>query len=328
MKNIRYLPPGLLGDKSSLTDKARTDVQNLSGAQPKVFLIQAFGAWGVIISMIVLAVHMNSIWMNIVAIVVIATRFNIFALLVHDQVHSLGFRGRYGDLIVNILAAYPIGITVEDYAQIHLLHHKYFLTEKDPDYSRKSGADWAFSMSKIRLIKLFLSDLLGLSFTKLLKGKHFKNADIFKRLNPSPKWARPTFYLLIAAILTYTQTWFFFLLYWILPLTTVFTAIVRLIAITEHNYNLPPASSVVETTPLILQKWWEKLLLPNLNFTLHIYHHYHPSVAHCNLPKVHEIYQREQLVNESNVFHGYWAYLKYLQTRKIDPITTYGKPAR
>jgi fatty acid desaturase len=315
MSQSNSLPPALLGDKKHLSDQARAEILNLTGAKPMTFLLQALGAWCIIILMIAMAININEIWMSVLAIIIIATRFNILALLVHEQVHSLGFRGKYGDLIVSLLAAYPIGLTVAGYAQVHLSHHKYFFTENDPDYLRKSGVDWTFPMSYARLAKLFLSDILGLSFLKLLKGKRLENADVFKRPNPSPVWVRPAYYLVIAALLTYTQMWHIFLLYWALPLLTVFTVIVRLGAITEHVYNLPGAS-VIDSSPLILLRWWEKLLLPNLNFTLHSYHHFYPSIAYCNLPKVHEIFQHEKLVNEKNVFHGYWAYLKYLQSRR------------
>jgi fatty acid desaturase len=307
------LPPALLGDQSKLSNEARTEIRDLSGARPGAFLAQAFGAWGVILGVTALALQMNQIWMSVLAIVIVATRFNILGLLVHEQVHFLGLRGRYGDLIVNLLAAYPlIGLTVENYAGVHLAHHKYFFTEKDPDFLRKSGAEWNFPMPGVQLAKLFLSDLLGLTFIKLLMGKRPDAAHGFRRPHPTPKWVRPVYFLAAAALLTYVGMWLVFLIYWVLPLMTVFPVIVRLGAIAEHIYDLPSAS-VADASPLMLQKWWEKLLLPNLNFTLHPYHHYYPGVAHCNLPKVHEIFRREKLVIEQNVFHGYWAFLKYLQ---------------
>lgn len=313
MSQPSTLPPALLGDQSRLSDEARIKIRDLSGARPIAFFSQAFGAWGAIIAVIALAVQIDHIWMSVLAIAIVATRFNILGLLVHEQVHFLGLRGRYGDWIANVLVAYPLlGITVEDYAGVHLAHHKYFFTEKDPDFLRKSGDEWNFPMSRVQLAKLFLRDLLGLTFIKLIMGKRLAEAHGFKRPHPTPKWVRPACFLVAAALLTYTGMWSVFLIYWVLPLMTVFPAIVRLGAIAEHIYDLPSAS-VVDASPLMLQKWWEKLLLPNLNFTLHPYHHYYPGVAHCNLPKVHEIFRREKLVIEQNVFHGYWAFLKYLQ---------------
>ena len=57
-----------------------------------------------------------------------------------------------------------------------------------------------------------LSDLLGVSFLKLLKGKDAKDVGIFKRPHPTPKWLRPVYYLIVAAALTYTGMWPVFLL--------------------------------------------------------------------------------------------------------------------
>jgi fatty acid desaturase len=131
---------------------------------------------------------------------------------------------------------------------------------------------------------------------------------------------------MVAAVLTYAGMWEVFLVYWVLPLVTVLPVIVRLGAITEHIYDLPGAS-VIESSPLMLQKWWEKLLLPNLNFSLHPYHHYYPGVACLNLPKVHTVFARENLVNEKNVFHGYWDYLKYLQRPQGKATVAGGEPA-
>ncbi|HNO74129.1 MAG TPA: fatty acid desaturase [Nitrosomonas mobilis] len=316
MNNLPYLPPALLGDKSSLSDQTRREIQNLSGAQPQAFLMQAIFAWGVIFAAMGLAIYVDSFWMTLLAIVIIATRQNILGLLVHEQVHSLGFRGRWGDIICNLLAAYPLGITVQGYANVHLSHHKHYFTDRDPDFLRKSGIDWIFPMAPLHLAKLLASDLLGLSFIKLLKGKKLTNSDVFKRPYWIPNWIRPFYYAALVIGLIYTQTWGVFLIYWLLPLMTILPVIVRLGAITEHVYNLPQAS-VNESSPLIILRWWERLLLPNLNFTLHAYHHFFPGIAYCNLPKVHEIFQRENLVNENAIFKGYWSYFKYLQLLPI-----------
>ncbi len=67
-------------------------------------------------------------------------------------------------------------------------------------------------------------------------------------------------------------------------------------------------------SPVIVNTWWEKLLLPNLNFTLHPYHHYFPAVSYSNLPRVHEIFMKEDLVNKGMFFKGYGAYWRYLTT--------------
>src|SRR5689334_19221720 len=227
MSRSRALAPALIGDKSSLSNEAREKIRALSGARPVAFLAQAAGAWAVILAAIAAAVYANTLWVTLLVIAIIATRFNILALLVHEQVHFLGLRGRYGDLVANLLVAYPLlGITVEGYAGVHLSHHKHFFTEKDPDFLRKSGVDWTFPMPTAHLVKLFLSDLLGLTFIKLLLGKRLEDASVFRRPNPTPKWIRPCYYLAVALGLTYTGTWPLFALYWVIPLVMIFPMIV------------------------------------------------------------------------------------------------------
>lgn len=92
-------------------------------------------------------------------------------LLMHEQVHMLGLRGRYGDSLANTLVAYPLGGTVEGYARVHLSHHQHYFSDRDPDFARKSGPDWTFPMPWDRLLRLVLSEITGLSFLKLVKGK-------------------------------------------------------------------------------------------------------------------------------------------------------------
>lgn len=319
MNKLITFPSALSGDKGSLSEQAHQEIRALTGARPMEFLLQATCAWAIIIASITLATYLDNIWITLTAIPIIATRFNILGLLAHEQVHQLGLRGRYSDSLANILTAYPLGMTVENYARVHLSHHKYYFTENDPDFLRKSGQDWTFPMRTEHLAKLLLSDLIGLSFLKFLRGKRLKNKPLYKRLHPTPAWLRPCFYAGAAIFLTYTGTWPIFLVYWLLPLLTIFPLIVRLGAICEHVYNLPGAS-VNESSPLIIPNWWEKLLLPNLNFTLHAYHHFFPGIAWCNLPKVHKIFKRENLVNEEAVFHGYLDYLEYLQTPRAENI--------
>jgi fatty acid desaturase len=308
------LPEVLRYGNEKLSPSVRVEIQALSGARPLAFLLQLGFAWIVMVGAIALAVHVEHWLISILVILVVATRHNVLGLLVHEQAHRLGLRGKYGDLFVNLFAAYPLLIlTVEGYAQVHLAHHKwYFDPEKDPDFIRKNGEEWSFPKRPLDLLKLFLVDAMGINTLKLMrsKGEHVP-AYAFRRPFFTPVWIRIAYYLLAVSLLTLTQTWSIFLLYWVVPILTVTQLIVRWGAICEHKYNLPHAS-VAESTPLIILSWWERLLLPNLNFAMHPYHHYFPGVAYCNLPKVHQIYLRAGLIYEQHVFNGYGAYLRSL----------------
>jgi fatty acid desaturase len=226
-------------------------------------------------------------------------------------------------LLVNLFAAYPLLVlTVEGYAQVHLAHHRDYFSEKDPDFLRKSGEEWSFPKTPRETTRLFLTDILGINTLKLIRGKSQTHQGFaFARRYRVPAWVRPIYFVVLAGVLTWTEAWGIFLLYWILPILTVSQLIVRWGAICEHKYNLP-SGSVPESTPLILLGWWERLLLPNLNFALHPYHHFFPGVSFSQLPKVHEIYCREGLLNYENIFLGYAAYLKFITRRRDHPSLT------
>jgi fatty acid desaturase len=312
------LPRALKGGKNALSKAARREIMNLSRRRPGMFLFHALLTWAVIFGSISLAVWADNLLVSLLVIFVIATRQNVLGLLVHDQAHCLGFKARFGDVITNIIAAYPLLVlTVEGYSKVHLSHHRHFFTRDDPDFLRKSGEEWHFPKKKSNLGKLFLRDLLGLNLWALIKGKKL-DVPVFKRPHPTPGWVRPTFYILVAVLLTLTGTWHLFLIYWVLPLLTFTQVFVRWGAMSEHIYNLPDASTE-ESSPIIARKWWGHLILPNLNFTLHPYHHYFPGVPFSNLQKVHEIFIREGLVEEANVFHSYWQYLRFLTTCVDEP---------
>lgn len=312
MQYSQSLPPALRGDKRALSLEGRKELDSLCGQSPRAFLKELILAWAVIIGVTVWSVHADNLWLTLLAIVLIATRQNVLALLIHEQAHCLGFKAKPGDLLINLFAAYPLLIvTVEGYSQIHLSHHRFYFSERDPDILRKTGPEWTFPMPANRLFWIFVTDLLGLNLYKMIKGKRpNKDYQLYKRPSKIPRWIRPLYYLVLVAALTFTGTWTIFFLYWVLPLLTVFQVIVRIGALCEHQYI--PATSVIESSPIIEPLWWEKWMLPNLNFNLHPYHHFCPGIPFDKLPQAHAIFLREGLVNETNVFNGYGAYFRYL----------------
>ncbi len=311
--NREALPPIIKPADPALEAEIRARVMGLVGARPLLFISQLIGAWCVVAVAITLAIWFESIWTSLLAIFLVGTRQNLLGLLVHEQVHRLGSRGRYGDLITNLFAAYPLLVlSVEGYAQVHLAHHKYFYTDKDPDYARKSGPEWSIPMSRQQLAQLFLSDIVGLNILRLIRSKKPETGgvrDEFHRRNPTPGWVRPTFWIIIAAALSYSGGWLYFLLYWILPLLTVTQCLVRLGALSEHKYNVN-STELNDSTHLIELSWWERALVPNLNFTLHHYHHMFPGLSFSTLPLIHRIYKEAGLLRQENVLHGYGDFLR------------------
>ena len=301
-----------LDRRQALSIEGKSQISNLAKRDPIPFLVQLILAWSIIVSAIWLALYLNNIFVNIFVIFIVATRQNILGLLVHEQVHCLGFKARFGDKFTNFFVAYPLLIlTIEDYSQAHLSHHKFFMSDQDQDLYRKSGKNWQFPMRTSHLLKLFLADIICLNLWKMIKGKKLNiDTNNFKRPNRSPNWVRPVYFLLMALIISYTHSWGIFLLFWVVPLLTFGQVILRWGAICEHQYI--HHAKIEECSPLIILSWWEKLLLPNLNFTLHPYHHFYPGVPFSKLPDVHQIFLKEGLIIEDHIFKGNISYLRFI----------------
>ena len=310
------LRPAVLADASALPTSARHEILAMSGARPARFAAELALVWLSVAGLIAAGVYFDNLAVTLLCAFLVATRQMVLALLLHEQVHRLGLRSKYADWIINVFAVFPLFVTtVEDYAKVHLSHHKYCFTKDDPDFIRKSGAEWTYPMKPRQLLGIVLRDLTGMNVLRLIRGKKAHATAEFTRRHPTPKWLRIGFFAAVAALLTVLGGWTVFLVYWVLPLLTVTQVMVRWIAVAEHEYNIEDGS-IHETTPLLQQTWWEKIVFPDLNFGLHAYHHMHPGVSFGNLPKVHAIYKREGLVDESAIFYGRGAYLKYLVSAK------------
>ena len=315
MNHALELRRALPRERDGLSAAAREEIARLTRPRPGRFVGEVALAWATIVGVIAIAVWAQSPWVSAAAIVLVGSRQLLLGFLIHEQTHCLAFKARHGDLLTNLLVAYPLlVITVEGYAQVHLSHHRYPFTERDPDFVRKSGPDWAVPVQPRRLLWLLTTDFLGLNVLRLIRGKRMANGGAsFLRPRPAPAWLRPVYLLGLAAVVTVMGGWTIVLVYWVLPLLTVTQVLVRWGALSEHLYNLEHAS-IAEASPIILPRWWEKILFPNLNFTLHPYHHYFPGLPFAALSRVHEIFRREGLVDERHVFRGNLAYLRFILT--------------
>ncbi len=299
-----------------LSANAKAEIKALSGARPKRFIATLVTTWLTIAGAISIAHYAQNIIVSLIAVYVVATRQNILGLLVHEQTHYTGIKTANGDLFVNLFAGYPLLVmNVENYAKIHLAHHRHFFTDADPDFVRKNGADWTFPMRPAKLAFLFLQDLVGIGIIRLLAQKSSSRPrnEEFKRKQPPYTGAKLGFVISVGIFLTLVGGWSIFLIYWIVPLITVLPLIVRWGAICEHLYGKKSAN-VEDCSPVIMPSTLGRIFLPNLNFTMHAYHHYFPAVSFANLPAVHEIFVREGLVQRDLVFSGQFSYLRYIVT--------------
>jgi fatty acid desaturase len=304
------LPTAVLGNPSDLSESDQQAIRLMSGSDPGNFLGTLALTWMLIVLAIAAGIYLDNWFVNVAVICFIATRQNVLGLLTHEQVHRNGMRSQLGDLITNLFCAFPILISLQGYRRIHLTHHRKYFSDLDPDYRRKQGKEWTFPQSARAFFTTLFCDLIGLSLISTVRGKAPDKSADPKAVGPNI-FLRLGYYGVIALALVYTNTWIYFLLFWIIPIATVLQVIVRWGAICEHRYNLVDPS-IQESTPLITPRWWEALLMPNLNFNLHVYHHWYPTVPFKKLPQVHRIFVANGLIKSEHVFDGYVDYLMFL----------------
>ncbi|MBV9508465.1 MAG: fatty acid desaturase [Acidobacteriia bacterium] len=306
------MPSPIIVRRADVPQELKRELQRLMRPAPKAFFLQWFWAWMLVGTSVYAAVHFHQLWLSILVVLFVATRQNVLALLMHEQTHRLCSRQKWADFFCELLVAYPLLVTLEGYRRVHLSHHAAYFTDSDPDYLRKQGEEWTFPQQTAYFFRTLLRDLAGLNVFKTLKSKGMSETASAAKANfAPPRWLRPAFFGALFLLLTLTHTWTVYLIYWLLPLCTVMQLFIKWGAISEHKYNLIHPS-VEESTPLIELRWWERLLLPNLNFTLHIYHHWYPTIPACHLPKVHQMFREASLVDDRYVYHGYGEFVRSL----------------
>jgi fatty acid desaturase len=300
---------------NALSSESRKRISQLSRPDPIGYAWRILKTWLTIVIAAYAAVHFHNFLVTLLVIFVVAGRQLALGLLMHEQAHYLGIKSRWGDLIANCFVAYPLlFVSVESYARVHLTHHKFYFSDRDPDLIRKSGKDWTFPMKLTSLLLLFLTDLFALNLIKTVIGKNIKIGTLnIKRLGPSYPWLKFIYLALAATIFTFTHSWNIFLLYWLLPLLTVLQVFIRVGAICEHVYI--PNAPLETSTAIIIPSWWESLIFPHLNFFYHIYHHYFSAVPFSRLPEVHRLFVKEGLIKNQYVFKSIIQYFRLLTSQ-------------
>lgn len=268
----------------------REVIAELSTLRSRSFLRMLATDWAVVLAAGAMFLRWSNLYALIPAVILIGGRQHAFFILMHDATHyrALGNR-RLADRVTNLLLAWPMGYSVEDYRTTHFAHHRSTNTEEDPDFLRRMGnVDWKFPMARGRFYGLFLRDLCGVSLLSEWLNAAWTRA---RRLVVSPprlSTVRPSpRQLMLAAVILVTIPFGVtgkVLLLWYLPMLTWTEAIVRFRNVSEH-FSLPQRELLHPTRTLVVSRPTSVLLgLRNANY--HVEHHLYPSVPLTRLPEL------------------------------------------
>jgi fatty acid desaturase len=276
-------------------------------------------------ALIAAAIAVSEIWWNpfvyVAAVVVIGSRINGLGGLMHEAAHWRGYANRKLNDFVGEIIALPTSTSMAGYRNSHFAHHRELNGEKDPDWTRNVGlAEFAFPAPRRTMWSHIGRYLAGLKLYSALAGFH-KNAetrDIPVALNR----ARLAFFVALLAAGIAFGFWKQILLYWIVPLMTVFLTIRYIRNVAEH-YAVEH-ENVLNETRTVLAPWWELWLIAPWGLNYHLEHHLFPGIPCFRLGEVHRLLMtREPYPQMAHITRGYFTGLLRDCAQTADP-----KPAR
>jgi fatty acid desaturase len=244
------------------------------------------------------AIWTGSVPVYVVAVIVIATRQQALASLMHEATHGRLNTSRFvNDLIANLFCAVPTGLVLSRYSDDHIYHHRAPNTNDDPYWVIFQANPKAWNWPKTRSAgwKLLISDAVGLntwmSSREIANWLPWRNHfSTEKKPVPITTMERVTVYSVyagMAVLLTLTHMWVPFAILWLFPFLTLTQIFIRIRAISEHSAL--DVTEGTEATRHIDAHWLERLTICPLNINYHLVHHIFPYVPYYNLPKMHAL---------------------------------------
>jgi fatty acid desaturase len=297
-----------LGD-SCLRDIPRLltkeEIRDFSRIDSVKFSLAAILEYGLIAA----AIWISQTWWNpatyLLAIIVIGSRINGLGGLMHDAAHYRAYTNRALNDFIGEILALPTSTSMAGYRNTHFAHHRELNSEADPDWQRNLGLkEYEFPASRTSVIMHFVQYLSGLKIGTALFGFH-KNKET-RDIPAAVARARLVFFAGLIAASIALGFWKLILLYWIVPLMTVFLGIRYFRSIAEH-YAVEH-ENVLNESRTVLAPFWELWLIAPWNLNYHLEHHLFPGVPCFRLGELHRLLMtREPYPQIAHITHGYFA---------------------
>jgi fatty acid desaturase len=289
-----------------------------------------FSHWLVIVAAIFIAIRVDHIAMYLLAGVVIGSRIQWLAVMMHEACHRMLFSNRYiNDLIGDLFVSYPLGLSVDLYRVAHMVHHRHTNTMRDYDYrAQRKDRDQHFPKSPRAMGWLFVRSLFGLNYYRVARAgriwapiANFHNPRRFGfdyRLSLRLRyivWA----VLVYGAILWSPWRWQILGLI-LIPQFIWLNIFNRIRAMAEHNGVADEQE--LNGTRTVIPTLLDRFLIAPLHVSYHLEHHLFPSVPGHNLLRLHRHLMADPAyAADAHITRGYWGVIKELTGRSpsIDP---------
>jgi fatty acid desaturase len=260
-------------------------------------------------SLIAAAIWISETWWNpvvyVLAVIVIGSRINGLGALTHDAAHYRGYSNRQLNDFIGEILALPTSASMAGYRNSHFAHHRELNSENDPDWQRNIGLkEFEFPTSPSSMWKYIAQYLSGLKTASALTGFH-KNKET-RDISSTVIRARLLFFAMLITLSIAMGFWKLLLLYWIVPLFTVFLTIRYIRNVAEH-YAVEH-ENVLNESRTVLAPIWELWLIAPWGLNYHLEHHLFPGVPCFRLAELHQLLMtRDPYPKIAHLTHGYFS---------------------
>lgn len=220
----------------------------------------------------------------IVGFFIMGAVHHTLATFIHEAAHmNLFTNKKMNDFFGHLLCAAPLLSYMKDYRYFHMEHHRHAGDfEKDPElkFYRAMGLKPSFS-SKAEVIRVFINDFTGISYIKglLYVLKFFgekRKAGVIE--NPTViEHITVIFWIAILPFIMWKIGYLVpFLIFWIVPLLTISTLLLRWHSFGEHirEQDVCPTENTLTHKFSLLPT----LFLYPINSSFHLEHHLYPQI--------------------------------------------------
>ena len=293
------------------------EIEFLKKKDDKTGSLLILHAWFVI----VLCVLIYSLFPNIVtfflAVVLIGGRQLGLAILMHEGAHGLiNNKIKTNDFISQWFCAFPVWLDTYGYRHYHLSHHRHTQKENDPDLSLSKP----FPISKMSFLRKVLRDLSGISGLKQKYELIFKtllNKEVVKSDGKIISGFKSTNTLIgiifsnlfIFLIMWFLGEWWYFFVFWLLPLITFFQLFLRIRNIAEHA-GVKSECDDFNNARTTYAGFLERVLVAPYYVNYHLEHHLLMFVPCYKLKRAHQMLLSKGFQDKMEIKTGYISLLK------------------
>jgi fatty acid desaturase len=288
------------------------------------FVARLLLEWAYIIAAIWLCQRFWHPALYLAAVAWIGARQHALAILMHDATHYRAARNRQLNDFLGVIASAPLFISLHAYRLEHFAHHRHVNTDDDPQWVDRDLPEWRFPKTRRQLVWLLAGDLLGLGSFETVRYI----VRLQKRLcDHGAGFAlvalQPVLTIAIVVAVIATGNLQPFALYWVVPIATWLTMVLRIRSIAEH-FALPRDHVLTETRTVVPTRF-EMLLIAPMNIAYHIEHHQYPSVPFHRLRRLHKSLMEMKAFRErAHLTRGYFRVFQECLRDPNNPVT----PAR